>query len=1343
MSKLLVSQYQRELEELKRYSGSRNESSIRAAFQRLLGEYCKTRDFRLIPELEYRDSRIRPDGTVKDALRLDWGYWESKDEYDDLDAEIEEKFAKGYPKDNIIFEDSQTAILIQGGEEQQRVSMEDAEALDKLLLAFTDYVRPEVKGFREALEQFKTDVPEIAAELRSRIAEASRNNGEFQIKRDAFLSLCRESINPEVSLEDVTEMMVQHILSEDIFTNIFNESYFHRENNIARSLSQVIATFFNFSLRRDTLKSIEHYYAVIKRESVNIANHHEKQKFLKVVYENFYKAYNPKAADRLGIVYTPNEIVRFMLESTDYLLHRHFGKILADEQVEILDPATGTGTFITELIEYLPASRLEYKYLNEIHCNEVAILPYYIANLNIEYTYQQKMGQYQEFQNICLVDTLDHTSYHYKQMDLFAMTMENTQRINRQNDREISVIIGNPPYNAWQESFNQNNANRAYGSIDNRIRGTYVKQGKAQNQNALYDMYVRFVRWASDRISKNGVIAFVSNSSFIDGFAFDGFRKVIAQEFNEIWMIDTKGNARNSGERRRKEGGNVFNDEIKVGIAVYFLVRSEKLEGFKVYYNALADYAKSEEKQAYFVANKLQDLPFDHIRPDKKHNWINLTDNDFDELLPLIDKEVKAGRSDEAVFQLFSRGVGTYRDEWVYDFSQESLTAKMEFFVETYQATLKDPDYLDKNKIKWDRELRKYLGRKIEKKFNESCNTKSLYRPFTKKYLYFDKHFNGMTYQIPSLFPSSQFKNLVIAVTNHTQIPFLVQATNTIPSLDVGGRATQCLPLYRYDKEGNRQDNITDWALALFRQRYLPSPPTPLPRERGEGSSVFAEEESADPTLPNSPHPSTPNPNQSQSQSQSQSPSPVGEGFRVRASSNQKPSPVDEELRVRASSNQSPSPVDEELRVRASSNQSPSPVDEELRVRASSNQSPSPVDEELRVRASLTAAEFSEVAGARRAIPRVLLQKAKELRQTETHAEKLLWQCLRNRQLNNAKFRRQHNIGQFIVDFYCHDAKLVIELDGEIHQQQQERDRDREIWLQSHNIRVLRFPNKAITDNLIDSLELIATALDIPSPPTPLPQERGEESGNATSSTSQPHPSPSPVDEELRVRASNPSPSPVEAELRVRASNQSPSPVEAELRVRASNQSPSPVGEGFRVRASIQKIDIFHYTYAVLHNPQYRQKYEQNLKRDFPRLPFYDDFWQWSNWGQQLMELHLNYETIEPYPLQRIDIPLKPGKLNKPKLKADKTKNTITLDNITTLQNIPAIVWDYKLGNRSALEWILDQHKEKKPRDATIREKFNTYKFADYKEKVIDLLMRVCTVSVQTMQIINQMNPDD
>ena len=497
MSKLLISQYHTEIEKIIQYGGSRKETAIRTAFQNLLNEYCKPRDFQLIPELDYKTRNgkvVYPDGTVKDALRLDWGYWESKDQDDNLDREIDKKLSKGYPDSNILFEDSQTSVLIQSGNEILRVPMKDGEALDGLLNYFINYIRPEVKDFRTAIEAFKQDLPKILDALRDTIDSQHETNAEFGKCINSFWDICKTSINPEVTLLDVREMMIQHILTEDIFINIFNEAQFHRENNIARELQRVVDTFFIGSTRKNILGTIERYYGVIRRTAANIYNHHEKQKFLKAVYENFYKAYNPKAADRLGIVYTPNEIVRFMIESVDYLTHKHFGKLLADKDVEILDPATGTGTFITELIEYLPKNKLAYKYKNEIHCNEVGILPYYIANLNIEYSYKQKMSEYQEFDNICFVDTLEHTSFEGKQTNLFAMSIENTERIKRQNDRTISVIIGNPPYNAKQENFNQNNSNRIYKEIDKRIKDTYIKYGKAQNQIVVYDMYTRFLR---------------------------------------------------------------------------------------------------------------------------------------------------------------------------------------------------------------------------------------------------------------------------------------------------------------------------------------------------------------------------------------------------------------------------------------------------------------------------------------------------------------------------------------------------------------------------------------------------------------------------------------------------------------------------------------------------------------------------------------------------------------------------------------------------------------------------------------------------------------------------------
>lgn len=348
MSRLLVTQYQAEVEKIIRYGGSKKETSIRNAFERLLNDYCKPRNYLLIPELDFKtkfNTTVFPDGTVKDAIRLEHGWWESKDQHDKLDEEIEKKLEKGYPDENILFEDSQTAVLIQHSREQLRVSMRDAEALDGLISTFVDYERPEVRDFRAAIVKFREDVPYILEALRDIITQQEERNTQFRERRNAFLEVCRQSINPEIEIFDIHEMLIQHILTEDIFTNIFHESQFHRENNIARELSEIITTFFTGATHKNTLKSIERYYAVIRRHSENIANHHEKQKFLKAVYENFYKAYNPKAADRLGIVYTPNEIVCFMIESADYLVHKHFGKLLSDPGVEILDPCTGTGTY--------------------------------------------------------------------------------------------------------------------------------------------------------------------------------------------------------------------------------------------------------------------------------------------------------------------------------------------------------------------------------------------------------------------------------------------------------------------------------------------------------------------------------------------------------------------------------------------------------------------------------------------------------------------------------------------------------------------------------------------------------------------------------------------------------------------------------------------------------------------------------------------------------------------------------------------------------------------------------------------------------------------------------------
>ena len=550
----------------------------------------------------------------------------------------------------------------------------------------------------------------------------------------------------------------------------------------------------------------------LTRRASQISDHHEKQKFLKALYENFYKAYNPKAADRLGVIYTPDEIVRFMIESADHLVFKHFGKTLGDRGVEILDPATGTGTFITELIEYLPPAQLEYKYAHEIHCNEVAILPYYIANLNIEFTYKQKTGKYREFEHICFVDTLDNMGFVHtgQQLNFFGIGDENAARITEQNARKISVAIGNPPYSAWQENYNNQNANRAYPDIDNRLKDTYIKHGTAQNQIGVYDMYTRFYRWASDRLDKTGVIVFITNSSYLDSRAFDGFRKVVASEFSHIYIIDLGGNIRNN-PKLSGTTHNVFG--IQTGVAIAFMVKSEKKgkTSAQIFYARRPEFELATEKLEFLRSTKFADLKFEHIQPDAKHNWLHITHNDWDDLLPLVGET-------KAIFSLYSNGIKTQRDGWVYDFSKSVLGSKMLFFTEVYNSTLADDNNPDKLKIKWDPDLESYKVRGFSLNFDEEKIIRSIYRPFVRMYLYFDKRVIGRSYQMQNIFPNNRTENLAIWWKTGADRPQFALAVNSISDgLPEGGSI--CFPLYHYG-EGERLENITDWALGQFQKHY-------------------------------------------------------------------------------------------------------------------------------------------------------------------------------------------------------------------------------------------------------------------------------------------------------------------------------------------------------------------------------------------------------------------------------------------------------------------------------------------------------------------------------------------
>ncbi len=1106
MSQLLVQNYLNEIDRLRRYTGSVTEGVISEAFKDLLKAWSRQLNWQFSAQYEFattQRSRIRPDGTIFHSIGLPFGYWEAKDTADDLDVEIARKLARGYPQDNIIFENSDVAVLIQDRKEVFRCPMKDTVALLKLLTLFFGYEREAIREFRKAVEEFRHKLPFVLDELRKRIDTAYAANADFRAEADRFLEHCKDTINPTLGEADVREMLIQHILTEEIFSHVFNEGDFHRENNVAKLLYALEGKFFTGQVKRETMAGLNPYYAAIRSNAANITDHAGKQTFLKVIYENFYKVYDAKKADRLGVVYTPNEIVKFMIEGADWLTQKHFGKALIDPGVEILDPATGTGTFICELLEHFRGQpqKLAHKYRQELHANEVAILPYYVANLNIEATYAAITGQFAEFPNLCFVDTLDNVAgLGIKagfQHDMFAgVSEENVARVTRQNNRKISVVIGNPPYNANQQNENENNKNRTYPRIDELIKSSYIRLSTAQ-KTKVYDMYARFFRWASDRLHDDGVLTFVTNRSFIDSRTFDGFRRAVEQEFNEIYVMDLGGDVR-ANPKLSGTKHNVFG--IQTGVAISFMVKRRKQKGCRIFYARRPELDTAADKLAFLGSSPASGLAWQRVEPDRNANWVNLTENDWDELIPVADKKTKAAKGkgqERAIFRLFSLGVVTARDEWVYDLNPSQLEAKVRAFVDTYEsersrwageARPETGSWVSRD-IKWTSELEAHLRSGTKLAFNPKRQRQANYRPFFKTNTYYDRAITHRLYQQDSIFPVERaVENALIVCTDPSaQKPWMASAVSDLPDLHYVGAAagTHCLPRYRYTATGERIDNITDWALKQFRAAYDPSRLASLAPQDEDGRGAEA--------------------------------------------------------------------------------------------------------------------AISPLVGGPE--------------------------------------------------------------DG------------RDEWLA----------------------------------PGGSPEGGGQAPGSPRGGVSR----------------------------GLDVSREAPPSVLPDI-----SPSRGEIGKSRKARA-IGKDDIFHYVYGVLHDPVYRERYAINLKREFPRIPFYPDFWRWAAWGEKLMALHIGYESVEPWPLKRTDTPDEKaraaGVAPKAMLKADRDNGIIRLDGETTLSGIPAAAWDYRLGNRSGLEWILDQYKEKTPKDPTIREKFNTYRFADHKEKVVDLLMRVTRVSVETVAVTEAM----
>ncbi len=566
-----------------------HEMGTRFAFQSLLATFAQTVGWTLVPEqkLTVGKRNIRPDGTLRDAINLRCGYWEAKDPGDNLETEVHKKITSGYPTTNSIFEDTRRAILYQDGKPVLDADLTQQKQLIELLERFIHHSDPDIEGFERAVQEFKADIPHLAQGLKDRIKTEHARNQAFVTAFAGFLELCRSSLDPTMSSETVDEMLVQHLLTERLFRTIFNNPDFTNRNVIAREIEKVIHALTSREFNRsEFLKSLDRYYVAIEEAAHTLPDWTEKQHFLNTVYESFFQGFSTKQADTHGIVYTPQEIVEFMCASVNVILQREFNTSLSEPGVQILDPATGTGNFIVNLIQnHINGGDLEKKYANDLFCNEIMLLPYYIASLNIEHAYYERTGTYTPFEGISFADTLNLEGL---QKEFTSFSERNTERMQRQKDAQIMVVIGNPPYNAGQLNENDNNKNRRYPIVDARISKTYAKDSKATLTNKLYDAYVKFFRWAVDRLQgRDGIVCLISNNSFIDQIAFDGMRKHLLQDFTHIYHLDLHGNVR----RNPKLSGtthNVFGIQVGVGITVAVRVKHHNEK--KLFYYRLPEY---------------------------------------------------------------------------------------------------------------------------------------------------------------------------------------------------------------------------------------------------------------------------------------------------------------------------------------------------------------------------------------------------------------------------------------------------------------------------------------------------------------------------------------------------------------------------------------------------------------------------------------------------------------------------------------------------------------------------------------------------------------------------------
>jgi len=742
-------------------------------------------------------------------------------------------------------------------------------------------------GSKRYWEQWAADVAKIAERHIAQISSIVANDEKARKAFDSFLRGLHKDINPSVTEAAAIEMLAQHIITQPVFEALFENYVFADNNPVSKAMNKIVRVL-NEKIDEKDHRSLEKFYDSVRTRAKGIDNAESKQKIVVELYDKFFSTAFPRVKEQLGIVYTPVEVVDFIIHSVEHVLREQFGRSMNDRDVKIIDPFTGTGTFITRLLQsgIIKPDNLEYKYRNEIFANEIVLLAYYIASVNIENTYhdlittasaipssegyreaggyecssegsgeaggyEKTQQSYTPFPGICLTDTFELGEQMYsrlkpKQKEMEGMEtpfVENSKRVQRQLNSPITVIIGNPPYSAGQKSANDNAQNQHYPLLEARLEKTYVQASTATLKNSVYDSYIKAFRYSTDRLSDEGIVAFVSNGAWLDNNAFDGFRKSIEQEFAEIYVFNLRGNARTQGELRRKEAGNVFDSGSRTPVSITLLVKKPHEGKAIIHYHDIGDYLSRELKLDIIrKAKSIATLPMGILHPNEHGDWINLRNDNFSSYISIAPPK-RYDSNAQSFFETNAVGVATSRDAWVYNYSREALLKNVQRMISTYNhQRIKlhngeiDDLTKDETMISWSRALTRNANNNLPIDVDVSSLICGVYRPFTKQNMCYDRNVIESPGQWWQFFPTERHNNIILCLTNSgTSKEMSLTVTNVVPDYHFCGD-TICFPLYWYEErkgtQGSlfddgkdkyiRHDAVTDFILKRAREQYGP-----------------------------------------------------------------------------------------------------------------------------------------------------------------------------------------------------------------------------------------------------------------------------------------------------------------------------------------------------------------------------------------------------------------------------------------------------------------------------------------------------------------------------------------